>query len=131
MEDLLCAISKNTIKDKKMVFFSFKSSTKRKREKRNVERKENEEEWLFKPRHSWEPKCAAQLRCASLHVGVALHVPIIFFYLGLIKQCFYLVLNIWYLFNLFPYFISPESNEGPTSGKGREGKRKRWKAKLD
>jgi hypothetical protein len=52
MEDLLCAISKNTIKDKKMVFFSFKSSTKRKREKRNVERKENEEEWLFKPRHS-------------------------------------------------------------------------------
>jgi hypothetical protein len=51
MEDLLCAISKNTIEDKKMFFF-FKSNTKRKREKRNVGRKENEEEWVSKPRHS-------------------------------------------------------------------------------
>ena len=52
MEDLLCTISKNTIEDKKMVFFSFKSSTKRKREKRNVGRKENEEDRLSKPHHS-------------------------------------------------------------------------------
>jgi len=52
MEDLLCAISKNTVEDKKKNGFFFKSSTKRKGEKRNVGRKENEEEWVSKPRHS-------------------------------------------------------------------------------
>ena len=131
MEDLLCTISKNTIEDKKMVFFSFKSSMKRKRKKEKCGKKRK---WR-RPVVQATPFLRAKMCCSTtmrfLAHGRCITRSNYFFYLSLIKQYFYLVLNIWYLFNLVPYFISPDSNEYPTSGKGREGKQKRWKAKVD
>lgn len=123
----MCAISKNTVEDKKKwFFFQVKHEKKRRKEKCGKKRK-----WRRMGVQA-TPFLRAKMCCSTTRRFFARERCItrpnfIFFYLGLIKQCFYLVLNIWYLFNLVLYFISPEPNEGPTSGKEREGKRERWR----
>jgi hypothetical protein len=122
----VCYLKEHYRRQKNVFFFQVK--TRKEREKREMwEEKKMKKNGC--PSHAILESQNVLLNYDALPCTWALHYTsqFYYFYLGLIKQCFYLVLNIWYLFNLVPYFISPEPNEGPTSGKEREGKRERWR----